>query len=80
VGTYHVAVLYCGNGGGVWGAMLNDCSAHDLASLRRALENHHFKAIVTASLSRCMFVTSICEVYNSADGRCTLVVRGRSAK
>jgi hypothetical protein len=46
VGTYHVAVLYCGNGGRVWGAMLDDCSAHDLASLRRALENHHFKAIV----------------------------------
>jgi hypothetical protein len=80
VGTYHVAVLYCGNGGRVWGAMLDDCSAHDLASLRRALENHIQGNRSRPPLSRCMFVKSICEVYNSADGRCTLVVRGRSAK
>jgi hypothetical protein len=43
VGTLHVAVLRYGNGGGVWGAMLEDYSVHDVAGLRSAVENNRFR-------------------------------------
>jgi hypothetical protein len=41
--TLHVAVLSYGKSRGLWGAMLDDYSVHDIGGLRAAVENGRFK-------------------------------------